>query len=78
MTSINAGRQLYDEHNKPIGTADTDLQSKPTTIGWGRVLYRASHGDDNAMALVRKAATDGDTTSRIVANGGGSEGPDAV
>jgi hypothetical protein len=75
--SVERGRELYRERHgqKPAHNPEADLAAPSTGVSWGRVLWRAAHGDEAAAAEVRRRAARGNATAQHVADSPGTTGP---
>lgn len=72
--TVDDGRRLYAIRNGVPADPATDLRAQPGTVAWGRLLRRASNGDEDARAVVRRAADRGDDVAREVLDGAGAAG----
>lgn len=73
MSTVEAGRDLYQQHHHPAQDTDSDLQAKPGSMAWGRVLLRARQGDQEAAKVARRQANRGNGTAQAaldMADGG--------
>ncbi|WNV89026.1 hypothetical protein [Umezawaea sp. Da 62-37] len=70
QNGIEEYRRQHGQADPAIGEAE-DLKSKPGSVAYGRVMFRAERGDEAARTVVRRQAERGHQASAATLEGAG-------